>query len=419
MSELSKSLGTMEFDGLIADINPKLVVSGGTIRKLSKADTIKRGTILAKSGGTAGDNKLVVLGTAAASNEVLTACCILCDDVDVGTADDVTAPVYLMGCFSSNKVLTEYMDGDRKMAAFVSPRVGAIPMERMGYEIHEFEPASIGVSRPLTSDDLTKRGFGEAIYANSTPAQRAAKLVQNDLADMDGRIIRTEEWMCAQTMLDNGCVMQEMLDNVTKGEAKVVNFYNPGHENDHIYTAAHKWNEEGGNFFGDVPAMCRLLSKRGLRAADLLLGADVYDAVMNLEKVQRLLDKNSGIIIGQIEQQLSAYDGVVYGGTINFRGYKLNLISVDETYVDSTDKEQSYFPKTDAVITAPGCGHLMYGAITQINYGDTIQSTISGRRVPKFSIDQENDTRKTALKSRPLAAPKNYIPWIRAKNMVG
>ena len=40
MSELSKSLGTMEFDGLIADINPKLVVSGGTIRKLSKADTI-------------------------------------------------------------------------------------------------------------------------------------------------------------------------------------------------------------------------------------------------------------------------------------------------------------------------------------------------------------------------------------------
>ena len=104
MSELSKSLGTMEFDGLIADINPKLVVSGGTIRKLSKADTIKRGTILAKSSGTSGDGKLVVLGTAATGDEVLTANCILCDDVDVGTADDVTAPVYLMGCFNSNKV---------------------------------------------------------------------------------------------------------------------------------------------------------------------------------------------------------------------------------------------------------------------------------------------------------------------------
>ena len=105
MSELSKSLGTMEFDGLIADINPKLVVSGGTIRKLSKADTIKRGTILAKSGGTAGDNKLVVLGTAAASNEVLTAYCILCDDVEVGTMADATVAVYLAGCFDPNKVV--------------------------------------------------------------------------------------------------------------------------------------------------------------------------------------------------------------------------------------------------------------------------------------------------------------------------
>lgn len=102
-----------------------------------------------------------------------------------------------------------------------------------------------------------------------------------------------------------------------------------------------------------------------------------------------------------------------------YEGGKQTDGNVHETYVDSTDKEQRYFPKTDAVVTAPGCGHLMYGAITQINYGDTIQSTISGRRVPKFSIDQENDTRKTALKSRPLAAPKNYIPWIRAKNMVG
>ena len=35
---------------------------------------------------------------------MLTAYCILCDDVAVGTTDDVIAPVYLMGCFNSNKV---------------------------------------------------------------------------------------------------------------------------------------------------------------------------------------------------------------------------------------------------------------------------------------------------------------------------
>ena len=305
------------------------------------------------------------------------------------------------------------------MAAFVAPRVGAIPMERMGYEIHELEPAFIGMSRELSTDDLTKRGFGEAIYANSTPAQRAAKLTQKDLADMDARIVRREEWMCAQTMLDNGCTMQEMIDNQTKGDTKVVKFYNPGHENDHIYVPAAKWNEEGGKFFEDVAAMCDMLSSRGLASADLLLGADTYNAVLDLEKVQRLLDKNSGIIVGQIEEQLSPYHGVVYGGTLNFKGHKLNLISVDETYVDDEGKVRPQFPKTDALVTAPGCGHLMYGAITQINYGDTKHTTIASRRVPKFSLNQENDLRKTILKARPLAAPHNYCPWIRVKNVVG
>ena len=110
--------------------------------------------------------------------------------------------------FACDKVLTEYRKGDRKMAAFVSARAGDIPMDRIGYAIHEYQPAFIAPSRLLTLDDLTKRGFGEAIYANSTPAQRAARLQLDDLTDMDRRIVRREEWMCAQTMINNACTMQ-------------------------------------------------------------------------------------------------------------------------------------------------------------------------------------------------------------------
>lgn len=56
-----------------------------------------------------------------------------------------------------------------RWAAFVSARAGDIPMERRGFEIHEYQPAFIAPSRLLTQDDLRKRGFGEAIYANSNP----------------------------------------------------------------------------------------------------------------------------------------------------------------------------------------------------------------------------------------------------------
>lgn len=319
--------------------------------------------------------------------------------------------------FAADKVLTEYRKGDRKMAAFVSERIGDIPMERRGYEIHEYQPAFIAPSRLLTLDDLRKRGFGEALYPGMTGAERAAMLQRDDLAEMDIRIRRREEWMAVQTMINNACTMQSYVDNKTEGETLHVQFYDEASE--HTYTVANKWDANGGDFFGDIKAMCRLLSRRGLRAADLVLGTDVADAILEMEKVQRLLDKNSGIITGQIEQELSQYDGVVYMGMLNFGGFKLNLISVDETYTNDNDVEQKYFPATSAMVTAPGCGHMMYGQITQIDFGSTDFTTHAGIRVPKFTLDQANDQRKLRLATRPLAAPKNYCPYIYAAKVVG
>lgn len=318
--------------------------------------------------------------------------------------------------FAADKVLTEYRKGDRKMACFVAPRVGDIPVDRRGYEIHEYQPAYIAPSRLLTLDDLNKRGFGEAIYPGSTPAERAAKLQLDDLTDLDRRIVRREEWMAVQTMINNECTMQEYIDAKTEGDKLYVKFYDSASE--HAYTVSNKWNATNGDFFGDVKAMCRLLSSRGLKAADLVLGSDTADAILGLEKVQKLLDKNSGIIIGQIEQELSAYEGVSYLGILNFGGFRLNLICTDESYIDENGAEQKYFPATSAMVTAPACGHMMYGQITQIPFGSTNYETFASKRVPKFVVDQDRDIRKLRLGARPLAAPKNYCPYIYAANVV-
>lgn len=326
-------------------------------------------------------------------------------------------PTEVGDVFAADKVLTEYKKGDRKMAAFVSERVGDIPMDRTGYSIHEYQPAFIAPSRILTLDDLRKRGFGEALYPGMDRAERAARLQLKDLSELGLRITRREEWMSSQTMINNACTMQEYVDANTKGDVLYVKFFDNASE--HTYTVANKWNSADQNFFGDVKAMCRLLSKRGLPAADLVLGSDAADAILNIEKVQKLLDRNSGIIIGRIEEELSPYDGVVYMGTLNFGGFKLNLISVDETYVDDNDTEQKFFPATSAMVTAPGCGHMMYGQITQIDYGSTDFTDHAGMRVPKFVLDQANDTRKIRLASRPLAAPKNYCPYIYAADVIG
>ncbi len=68
---LGERLGTSHY--------PLGLYSPGTY--LMNPAALTRGTVLAKSTGTAGDNKLVVLGTAASGDtETLTANCILCDD---------------------------------------------------------------------------------------------------------------------------------------------------------------------------------------------------------------------------------------------------------------------------------------------------------------------------------------------------
>lgn len=40
---MSKTIGNMEYDGLITDLTPAVQIGGGLIRKLDKAATIKRG----------------------------------------------------------------------------------------------------------------------------------------------------------------------------------------------------------------------------------------------------------------------------------------------------------------------------------------------------------------------------------------
>jgi len=317
--------------------------------------------------------------------------------------------------FKADKVLVEYRKADRKMAAFVAPRAGDIPVDRRGYEIHEFAPPHILPSRLLTVDELNRRGFGEALLSNSTQAQRAARLVIEDMADLDNRIKRREEWMCAQVMLNNECEMQEYVDAETKGEILRIRYFDGA--SDHEYTVAAPWNSTGGDFFGDVKAMCKMLSRRGLKAADLILGSQAADAICDIQKVRDLLD-NRRMEYGQLAPSLTSYPGVATLGILNFGGFKLLLWEVDHEYVDDDNVTRSYFPPTSAMVTAPGCGRLMYGQITQIDHGNTIHSTYAAQRIPKLSVDQEKDTRKLRLGARPLAAPKDYCPYIYAANVV-
>ena len=106
MSKAYERIEASKHDGLIVDINPPADVMAVKIRKeASAAATLKRGTVLALSTGTAGDGEYVILGTAAKENETLKANCILAEDVEVGTESAATALAYRTGHFAKDKLI--------------------------------------------------------------------------------------------------------------------------------------------------------------------------------------------------------------------------------------------------------------------------------------------------------------------------
>lgn len=317
--------------------------------------------------------------------------------------------------FAADKVLVEYRDGDRRLAPFVMPRAGDIPVGRQGYEVWEFSPPSILPSRILTLDDLQQRGFGEALYSNTTQAERARILQLQDLTDLDARISRREEWMCAQTMINNKCDMVHYIDNTTVGETRTICFYDTSTGNPATYIVDDEWDDTGGDFWGDVSAMCDTLADRGLPVSDLVVGSAVANFILNDETAAKRLD-NRRMEFGTIAPRIDA-PGVAWLGRLNFNGYELDIFSVRESYVDESGRTQAYFPAKSAMVTAPNCGHLMYAAISQIEEDGEFY-TFANRRVPKFVVDRDKDIRKLRLGSRPIAAPVQKAPWIYAANVV-
>lgn len=104
---LDESLESVAFDNLVNQNIPEADVFSVSMR--AGLGVVVRGAVLALSSGVAGDDEMVVLGTASIVDEVLTANCILAQDIDTGAVVGaaVTALAYRTGHFNRNKLTVE------------------------------------------------------------------------------------------------------------------------------------------------------------------------------------------------------------------------------------------------------------------------------------------------------------------------
>ena len=328
-----------------------------------------------------------------------------------------------MDVFGSSKVLIDYkQESARKRAPFVLPRIGSVSIGREGFSTYDLEPANISISMPLTLDHLRNRGFGESLMSEMTPEQRARMFLVSDLAELESRIARTEEWLAVQTMLNNGCVMRHQGEREDIFEDIPVTFYD-GDDNPALFTPAAPWthtkeNADGtmtiGSWYYDVVKMSKMLTRRGLPARELLVASDVGEFLLEDLWIQKMMD-NRRMEFGQIAPtELTEY--VTQLGTFNFMGRNLTIIISDGTFEDDNGNDVPYIDDGSVIVTAPDCGKGLYGGVTQLE-NDGEFHTYAGTRVPQHIFTIKPPAKETQLTARPLFVPKRKSPWTVAKKV--
>jgi len=308
--------------------------------------------------------------------------------------------------FATDEVLVEYKKGVQKLAPFVSPEINGKIMKREGYTASAYQPAMLQPKRALSIDVLKKKGFGEALYNQLTPEERAVAITLEDMQDMGDMITRRKEAMSAEVLQTNALIMKHYTDDNTLVETKEIAYYS-GSSNPAIYTPTYKWGTTNADILGDCAAMALDLKHNSLPATDVILGSAAANAFLSDDKILKLLDIRN-VHIGSFEPA-EQYPDVVFLGQLSCKGHKLNFIQYTGTYEAEDGTIKDFIDSKKVIVTAPGCGVTNYGAITQIDYGETQFKTYVEKEVPLYEI--KDQTRSVILKSAPLVQPKNLNPY--------
>jgi hypothetical protein len=217
--------------------------------------------------------------------------------------------------------------------------------------------------------------------------------------------------MAAEVMQTNACVMKHIADDVDVYDEKYIKFFS-GDANPAQYTPSGSWAKDYGGVVADLGAMARLLTSRGLAATDLVVGADAADALLANATVQKLLDVKN-YEVGRIDPATLG-NGAAHIATLNVKGRLINVICYDEEYTEGSETK-SYIDPKSVILTAPGAGRTLYGAVSQVEQADGLFHTYTGKRVPKYLSNADGNTRSLTLTACPLLIPNNKNPFIVAK----
>lgn len=289
--------------------------------------------------------------------------------------------------------------GNRKVAPFVHPRIGGKVIEREGYQTNSYEAPEISPMRVTTAEDMLKRAPGETIYGEKGPEERAAEQLGQDLAELDEKITRKEEVMCADALFSG-----QITVNGDGYNGEVINYW-PAAAGDKPYTkVATSWDAAAVTakaILKEIRNIRRAMIKEsGITPTEMVCGTKVIDAILDKLVDAGALDTRR-VDMGHINPQYLP-NGVTYWG--HLKDSALDLYSYDEWYVNDQGQEVALIPEGKILMASPNAKTtLAYGVVSLLDEKADTMRFYEGERIPDSYISRKNPSgRVVQIKSRPL-----------------
>ena len=310
--------------------------------------------------------------------------------------------------FPTSTVSFEFYANKKRLAPYQNDRLPSEALNRDGYEVRTYQTPLLSPSRVISNDTLAMKLLGEQPYNSGiSPDERAAQIAANDLNELLDSISRREEYMCARAKQDGKLTISG------RGLNQVVDY---GFTNIETCTQADQWTSSY-DVIAKLKSKAAELRKNGAKPSMLILGTDAADALLENNKVVKLLDLRS-VDVGEIRPQ-ELEDGIEYIGKLSMPGLFVDIYSYNEYYFDSETGDSYPYLDPDCAILqdARESNMMLYGAVTYIDDKTREYVTEMNEFVPQTWAEINPPVKHISVSSRPLPMPQDINGWAVLKDV--
>jgi hypothetical protein len=282
--------------------------------------------------------------------------------------------------------------GKRRIAAFVNPIHDGVVVERDGYKTRETKPAYVKEARILRPADTQIRMIGENPYQPKTPRDRAAAILGQDLVELETRLVRLEEKMCADALINGKIIVKG------QGWDATVDFGYEAGKNKIVLSGTDCWSDTANSDpMRDIDTWRRAIVQRcGIQPTHCIVSHDVGWAIIENIRVKEKAN-NMRYLMAEIAPK-NLPEGVSYFGKLHLPSGTVELYSYEEWYVDPvTGLDTPLMPAGKVLLgsTEARC-EFHYGMIQNLN------SLQAATRFPSSWIKENGSARMIQLESAPM-----------------